>query len=257
MILYTSLGGTTYAWDAPGMLAAIVGRRRAARAVPVRRVARRGADPAARALPQPDLPDDERDRLHHRVRALRVGHVRPALPAGRQGAQPDRVGAADDADDGRPARDRDRERPADLTLRALPPVPDHRHGRRNRRALPPLPARGGDPGLGGGRVPADPRPRARPDDAGARARRPERGRLPAARRRDVGRRRSPVRSAARSASPSSARSSRTGSATSSLSALPYGVHAPAHGSLAAVQHLPPAIHAAYSRRTLPRCTRSS
>ena len=75
-------------------------RRHAARAVPVRRVARGGADPAARALPQPDLPDDERDRIHHRVRALRLGYVRAALPAGRQGSQPDRVGAADDADDG-------------------------------------------------------------------------------------------------------------------------------------------------------------
>ncbi len=108
-------------------------RRRAARAVPARRVARRRADPAARALPQRDVPDDERDRLRRRVRALRLGHVRAALPAGRQGPQPDRVGAADDADDARPARHRNRERPADLALRALPPVPDHGHGRRHGR----------------------------------------------------------------------------------------------------------------------------
>jgi hypothetical protein len=63
-------------------------RRCAARAVPARRVARVRTDPAARALPQPDVPDDERDQLRARVRTLRVGDVRAALPAGGQGAHP-------------------------------------------------------------------------------------------------------------------------------------------------------------------------
>ncbi len=63
VILYTSLGGTTYPWDCAGDARRDRRRRRAARAVPARRVARRRADPAARALPQHDVPDDERDRI--------------------------------------------------------------------------------------------------------------------------------------------------------------------------------------------------
>ena len=92
VILYTSLGGTTLRLGLAGDARRDRRRRRAARAVPARRVARGRADPAARALPQPDVPDDERDRLRRRVRALRLGHLRAALPAGRQGphARPSR-----------------------------------------------------------------------------------------------------------------------------------------------------------------------
>ena len=169
------------AWHARGDR----GRRRAARAVPVRGVARGRADPAAGALPQPDVPDDERDRLRRRVRALRVGDVRAVLPAGRQGPHPDRVGAAHDADDGGPAHDGNRKRLPDLPLRALPPVPDHRHGCLGRRAVPAFPDRRVDADLGHGGVPAPPRARARDGHAGARARSPERRRLPVARRRHV------------------------------------------------------------------------
>ena len=47
-----------------------------------------------------------------------VDHLPAALPPGRQGPQPDRLGAAADAADGRPARHVDRERPADLAAPA-------------------------------------------------------------------------------------------------------------------------------------------
>ena len=56
-----------------------------ARRVRLRRAESRRADPAARALPEPDLHGHERDRLHRRPRPLRWDHVSPALPAGRQG----------------------------------------------------------------------------------------------------------------------------------------------------------------------------
>ena len=98
----------------------------------------RGADPAAGALPQPRLQRQQRGRLHRRLRALRGDHLPPALPPGRQGPQPDHLGAADHADDGRPADHLDRERAADQPLRPLQAVPDRRHrdhGRRARAAL--------------------------------------------------------------------------------------------------------------------------
>jgi hypothetical protein len=59
-------------------------------------------DPPARALPEPRLQRHQRDRFHRRARPLRLGHLPPALSAGRQGAQPDHVRAAADADDRRP-----------------------------------------------------------------------------------------------------------------------------------------------------------
>ena len=66
-----------------------------------RRAARRGADPAAVALPQPDVHGHERGRLHRRLRALRRGHVPAALPAGDEGVEPDEVRARADAAHGR------------------------------------------------------------------------------------------------------------------------------------------------------------
>ena len=55
IVLFTSLGGTTYAWGSPEIVVDDRRRRRAARALPVRRGARGGADPAARALPEPHV----------------------------------------------------------------------------------------------------------------------------------------------------------------------------------------------------------
>ena len=108
-------------------------RRRPARGLLARRAACTGAHPAARALPQPHIRGDERDRLHHRARALRVDHVSAALLAGRQGHEPDEIGAAADADDGGAARHLDRRGPGDQPLRPLQAVPDRRYRRDDRR----------------------------------------------------------------------------------------------------------------------------
>ena len=141
IVLFTSLGGTTCAWGSCQSIALIVARRRAARGLRARRASRGRADPAARALPQPHLRRVERDRLHHRALALRLGDVPAALPPGRQGLEPDEVGPAADADDGRPARHVDRRGPADQPLRPLPAVPDRRHRADGRRHGPARAAR--------------------------------------------------------------------------------------------------------------------
>ena len=100
IIIYTSLGGTTHPWDAPGMLATLVGGIALLALLPL--IEARAEEPsAAGALPQHDVPDDERDRIRRRIRALRLRHLHPALPADRQGSQRHRLGSADDADDAR------------------------------------------------------------------------------------------------------------------------------------------------------------
>ena len=246
VILYTSLGGTTYPWTAPGMLAAIVGGVALLALFPL--VESRAAEPILplELFRNATFRTASAIELRDRVRALRLGHVRAALPAGRQGPQRDRVGPADDADDARPARHRDRERPPDLALRALSPVPDHGH-RRSRRSGSTSSAGSAcaTPTWSRGRLHADPRPRPRDGDAGARARGAERRRLPPARRRHVRLvARAPDRRLDRRLR-SSARSSPTGSATSSPSASRTGVHVPTNVSPAVAQHLPPLIHALY------------
>ena len=87
---------------------------RAACVVPVRRGPRRTADPAAGALPQHDVQDDERNRIRRGLRALRLCHLHPDLPADRQGSQRHRFRPADDADDARRPRHFDDERLPDL-----------------------------------------------------------------------------------------------------------------------------------------------
>ncbi len=160
-------------------------RRRAARALRVRGAACGRADPADGAVQKPDVLGDERDRLHHRGRALRLGHLPAALPPDRQGAQRDRVRAAADADDGRRADHVDRERQRDLADRPLPTLPDPRHRGRGDRDLPALAACRLDADLAGGALHARARARPRAGDAGAGARSPERRPLRAARRRHV------------------------------------------------------------------------
>ena len=185
VILYTSLGGTSYAWDSPGMLAAIVGGVALLALFPF--VESRAAEPI---LP-PELFRNQTFRTTSAIGFV-VGFALfgsvtfvPFYLQVVKGHSPDRVGAAHDADDGGPARDRNRKRLPDLPLRTLPPVPDHRHGCLGRRAVPAFPDRRVDADLGYGGVPAPPRARARDGHAGARARSPERRRLPAARRRHV------------------------------------------------------------------------
>ena len=129
IVLYTSLGGTEYAWGAPGMVGAGRGRRRRCSSLFVL-VERRAAEPI---LPLALF----RNRVFTvssavgfivGLGAVRRRHLPAALPADRQGPQPDGLGPADHADDGRRARHVDRERPADQQVRALPAVPDRRHG---------------------------------------------------------------------------------------------------------------------------------
>ena len=93
IVLFTSLGGTTYAWGSPAIVSMMVVGRRPARALPVRRGTGGRADPPARALPEPDVRAHERHRLHRRARPLRLDHVPAALPPDREGEQPDAVRA--------------------------------------------------------------------------------------------------------------------------------------------------------------------
>ena len=86
IVLFTSLGGTTYAWGS----AQIIGADRCSAScslVAFVLVERRAAEPILPldALPEPDFTVDERDRLHRRPRALRRGHLPAALPPDRQG----------------------------------------------------------------------------------------------------------------------------------------------------------------------------
>ena len=137
IVLFTSLGGTTYGWGSPPILR-WPSRRRAAGRLPVRRAPGRRADPSARALPQPNLRGHERHRLHRRPRALRRDHLPAALPPGRRGRQPDELRPHPRSADGRPPRHVHPERPADQPLRPLPAVSDRRHRDHDRVGLPAL-----------------------------------------------------------------------------------------------------------------------
>ena len=100
VVLCTSLGGTTYAWASIQTIGFAVIGVGVACAVRVCRESRRGADPAAEAVQEPDVLGNERDRVHHRARALRRRHLSAALHADRQGTERDGLGVVVDADDG-------------------------------------------------------------------------------------------------------------------------------------------------------------
>ena len=147
-------------------------------ALPVRRGARGGADPAARALPQPRV-------QRRRPRSASSSASRSSAPSrtcrstcrsSRATARPSRGCCC--AADGRRARHLDRQRQPDLEVRALPAVPDRGHGDHGGRHVAALAARRRHADVARRGVHADPRARARDGDAGARARRAERGRLP-------------------------------------------------------------------------------
>ena len=162
-------------------------RGRLARRLRLRRETRCGAGAAAGAVPQQRVHDDEPGRADHRVRAVRLDHLPAALPPGRQRCQPDPVWPAAVARDGRLADRLDRIRAADHAEWPLQDLPDRRHRRDGGRALPAL--------VDGCRherrdrlgLHVRARSRARPRDAGARARSPERRPIQRARCRDLGR----------------------------------------------------------------------
>ena len=129
IVLFTSLGGTTWAWDSTQIDRAGRARRRAARRV---RASSSGERPSrscrSTLFRNRTFTVTSASRLHRRLRALRRGHVPAAVPADRQGPQPDVVRAPAHADDGRRARDLDRQRAADQPPRPLQAVPDRRDG---------------------------------------------------------------------------------------------------------------------------------
>src|SRR4051812_33871150 len=186
IVLFTSLGGTTYDWGSIQSIGFAVLGVVAARALRGRREPSRGADPAAVAVPESRLRGHQRDRLHHRPRAVRRGYLSAAVHADRAGAHRDRVGPAPDADDGRRPGDVDRERVPDLEDRPLQAVPDHRHRAGRARDVPAVAAGRLDVAVAGGRLPGRARARAGDGHAGARSRRAERRPVRDARRRDVG-----------------------------------------------------------------------
>ena len=119
-------------------------RDRRDRGVRVRRVPRGRADPPAAPVPQQRLPDDERDRVRHRLRALRSTDLPAALPAGRARRLPHRIGPAARAGHGRRPDRLDRVGPDHHGHRALQGVPDRRHRARRDRDVPPVAAGRGD-----------------------------------------------------------------------------------------------------------------
>ena len=166
------------------------GDRRGAGAggLPRVRAPRARAGAAAAAAEQPRVRGDQRRRLRRRLRAVRRGHLPAAVPAGRQGREPDRLGAAAGAADGRPAGHLDRLGAGDHAHRPLQGVPDRGHGGDDARASTcsrrwTRRAAAGDDL----RVHVRARAGARDGDAGARAGRAERGRLLRPRRGDLGR----------------------------------------------------------------------
>ena len=135
IILLTTLGGTTYDWASPQIVAlGVVG---VACLVAFAFVERSAAEPI---LPPALFRNrvfggHERRRAGGRLRAVRRADLPAALPAGRARALADRFGAPAAARDGRPAGVVDRLRPGHHPHRALQGVADRGHGDRGVRAV--------------------------------------------------------------------------------------------------------------------------
>ena len=176
IVLFTSLGGTTWAWSSWQIVSLIAASIILVPAfVLVERRSRR-ADPAALPLPGAHVRGHERRWVHRRLRALRRGHLPSAVPPDHEGIQPDEVGARAHTADGGCPRDVDPERKPDHALGPLQAVPDRRHGVDGRRALSAGAAGGRHADVGGAGERGRARPGARDGDAGARACGPERRR---------------------------------------------------------------------------------
>ena len=185
VILYTSLGGTTYPWDAPGMLAAIVGGVALLALFPF--VESRAAEPILPLELFRNATFRTASAISFVIGFALFGSVTFVplylqVVKGHSATESGLLmtpmmlgllvtGIASGLLISRYGRYR--------------PFPIMGTAACGRRALPPQPARGCDADVGRGRLHADPRPRPRDGDAGARARGAERRRLPAARRRHV------------------------------------------------------------------------
>ena len=184
VILYTSLGGTTYAWDAPGMLAAIVGGVALLALFPF--VESRAAEPILPLELFRNATFRTTSAIGFVVGFALFGSVTfvPLYLQVVKGHSPTESGLLMTP------------MMAGLLVTGIASgFPISRYGRYGRsrssarrlgrRALPPRRLGVSTPIWEAAAVPADPRPRPRAGDAGARARRPERGRPPAARRRHL------------------------------------------------------------------------
>ena len=100
IVLYASLGGTTYGWFSAPMLALLA----AGVVLPVASwspSAARASRSCRSGCSATRVQRRERDRLHHRPRAVRRRDLHPALPPGGEGREPDLVGPPAAAADGR------------------------------------------------------------------------------------------------------------------------------------------------------------
>ena len=181
VVLFTSLGGTTYAWGSIRDDRVGGARCGAATLFVLRRKPRRRADPADVAVQEPDLFGHGRDRVHHRPRAVRGGHLSAALLADRQRQERNGIRVAADADDGGRLDHLDRERQPDLADRPLQAVPDHGHSGCRPSDDPALASRRLDADLACGALPARARSWPRDGHAGPCSRGPERRPVPDAR----------------------------------------------------------------------------
>ena len=185
IVLFTSLGGTTWAWGSPQIIGLIL---LSIVLLPTFVYVESRAD-------EPILPLSLfRNRTFATTSAVGfiVGFALfgaitflPLYLQVTKGSSPTEVRPRVDAADGRAAHHVDREREPDHALGQVPAVSDRRDGRDGDRPVPALAARGRDADLARADRGGRPRPRARRGDAGARARGAERGRPAGDGRRDL------------------------------------------------------------------------
>ena len=148
LVLFTSLGGTTYRWGSVPIVGLGVAGRGARRGIRPGRAARRRTRAAAAPLQDPGLLGRQRGRLHRRIRHVRCDHLpagllpggarriahglRSATPAahGRDAHHIHRVGSVHQPDRPLPDLSHRRDRPHHYRAPdALPTGDSRRHGR--------------------------------------------------------------------------------------------------------------------------------
>ena len=107
-----------------------------ARIVRIRRAQSQGTRLTTAPVPAADVRHHISGWTDRGLRAVRLGDVLPAFPAGRERSESDGLGAGDDTDDGRNARHVDRVRPANQSQRTLQDFPRFRNRDDDARAFP-------------------------------------------------------------------------------------------------------------------------
>ena len=185
LIFFTDFGGDgDHGWDAVETWVFGVGMVLAAILFVHRRGAREGPDHPAVAVQEPDLRQRDPHRPDARPRHVLGDRLRAHLPADVVRHLGRRIRPADAADDGRPHRHLDRLGHPDDPDRQVQAVPDPRHAHHGRRDGRLHDAHRRHPDLADLRLPVRLRCRPRPDHAGRRAGRAERGARVAGRYRD-------------------------------------------------------------------------